>query len=150
MYTSTLVKIYYQYTLIACHTRDRTKYRYTTDENHLALQHRFLGEWTPEKFITQATDIHENVALYFSKVLEHKVYPEQAYKSCSGILSFARRVGPQRLTDACRLAEKLGRYNYPVIEEILNKRLDQIPIEQEEPTPAIPSDDNIRGKDYYQ
>jgi len=150
LYTSILVKIYYQYTLIACHTRDRTKYQYTTDENHLALQHRFLGEWTPEKFIAQATAIHEDVALYISKVLEHKVYPEQAYKSCSGILSFARRVGPQRLTDACRWADKLGQYNYPVIEEILHKRLDQLPIEQEEPTPAIPSHDNIRGKDYYQ
>lgn len=42
------------------------------------------------------------VATYISKVLEHKVYPEQTYKSCSGILIFNRRVGPARLPDAYR------------------------------------------------
>ena len=56
------------------------------------------------------------MAAYITKVLEHKVYTEQAYKSCSGILSFARRVGP------ARLADNLRQYNYPIIEQILRKR----------------------------
>lgn len=73
---------------------------------------------------------------------------EQAYKSCSGILSFARRVGPQRLTEACRWADSLGQYNFLVIEEILKKRLDQL--QHEEEGAQIPQHENIRGKDYYQ
>lgn len=148
LYTPDLVKVYYQYTMIACHERIRSKYHYTTNEDHLASQHRFLTEWTPEKFIQQAESIHEDVAFYISKVLDHKAYPEEAYKSCSGILSFARRVGPERLAKACRWAINLNQYNYPVIEEILRKRLDQLQTE-DEPT-AIPAHTNIRGKEYYQ
>jgi transposase len=148
LYTSSLVKIYYQYTILASHARIRTRYHYTTDEDHLAPQHRFQSEWTPERFIHQAEAVHQDVAHYISKVLEHKKYPEQAYKSCSGILNFTRRVGPERLANACRWADSLGQYNYPIIQEILKKRLDQLRPEEE---PAeIPSHNNIRGKEYYQ
>lgn len=148
LYTPALVKVYYQYTMIACHERIKSKYHYTTNEDHLASQHRFLTEWSPDKFIQQAQAIHEDVALYISKVLELKPYPEQAYKSCSGILSFARRVGLERLTNACRWAMNLSQYNYPVIEEILRKRLDQLQPEQE--LTEIPPHSNIRGREYYQ
>lgn len=148
LYTSTLVKIYYQYTMIACHERVKSKYRYTTDESHLASQHRFLTDWNPDKFIQQAQAIHEDVALYIGRVLELKAYPEQAYKSCSGILRFARRVGAERLTNACRWAMNLNQYNYPVIEEILCKRLDQLHPDEE--LTEIPPHNNIRGKEYYQ
>lgn len=148
LYTSGMVQIYYHYTQIAIHKRNRTKYHYTTDKNHLATQHRFLMEWTPEKFIQEAEQIHEDVARYISAVLEHKSYPEQAYKSCSGILSFARRVGHERLANACRWAENLRQYNYPIIEEILTKQLDGLQPEAEQG--VIPSHKNIRRKDYYQ
>ena len=148
LYTSDRVEVFYRHSQIAIHKRDRRKFHYTTDSDHLASQHKFLTEWTPEKFIQEASDIHEDVAHYISKVLEKKAYPEQAYKSCSGILSFARRVGPQRLTEACRWADSLGQYNFLVIEEILKKRLDQL--QHEEEGAQIPQHENIRGKDYYQ
>lgn len=147
LYTTTQVDIFYRYTMIASHTRSRVKYHYTTDSDHLASQHRFLTEWTPEKFITEAADMHEDVASYIAKVLENKPYPEQAYKSCSGILSFGRRVGEERLIEACRWADSLGQYNYLIIEEILRKKLDQLQHEADES--QIPSHDNIRGKEYY-
>ena len=58
----------------------------------------------------------------YATVLEHKTYPEQAYKSCAGILSFARQVGAKRLINVCRYADSYGLYNYPAIEKILNNR----------------------------
>lgn len=70
-------------------------------------------------------DIHEDMAEYIAKVLEDKTYPEQTDKSCSGILSFSRRMGKKRLIDACRCAQSFGQYGYRVIEEILRKRLDR-------------------------
>ena len=148
LYTSNRIEVYYRYLAIATHVRERKKYHYTTDSDHLASQHKFITEWTPEKFIQEAADIHEDVAGYISKVLEKKTYPEQAYKSCSGILSFARRVGPERLTEACRWADSLGQYNYLVIEEILKKRLDQL--QHDDESAPIPVHENIRGKEYYQ
>jgi len=149
LYTSSMVLIYFHYTQIAVHKRDRIKYHYTSDKEYLASQHRFLTEWTPEKFIQEAEQIHADVAKYISQVLERKIYPEQAYKSCSGILSFTRRVGPERLANACRWADNLGQYSYPIIEEILRKRLDQLTPEDELAN-SIPIHNNIRGKEYYQ
>jgi transposase len=148
LYTGTQVDVFYRYTMIASHARVMAKYHYTTNSDHLASQHRFITDWTPEKFIDKALDIHADVAHYIGKVLEHKPYPEQAYKSCSGILSFAHRVGEERLTQACRWADSLGQYNYLVIEEILRKKLDHL--EHENESTQIPSHDNIRGKEYYQ
>jgi transposase len=148
LYASQEVEVYFRYELIAKHQRDTRRYQYTTDASHLASQHQFITEWCPESFLKRATEIHEDVASYIAKVLELKPFPEQAYKSCWGILSFARRVGHQRLIDACRWAESFGQYSYRTIEEILYKRLDQLKPEGE--TNHIPTHENIRGKEYYQ
>ena len=85
------------------------------------------------------------------QVMEEKKHPEQAYKSCQGILSFARRVGNTRLTNACRWATSYGLYNYPIIERILNNRQDEFPLEDSAGQETeMPSHENIRGKEYYQ
>lgn len=148
LYTSQQVEVYYRYDLIAQHIRSYRRHDYTTNAQHLASQHKFLTEWTPENFIKQGNDIHEDVGGYINKVLEYKPYPEQAYKTCSGILSFGRRVGLDRLIAACRWADSLGQYSYRIIEEILYKRLDQL--QREEESAHIPSHTNIKGKEYYQ
>ena len=126
-------------------------YGYTTREEHLASQHRFMTDWNPDKFFAEAAAIHPDVEAYIRRVMEEKKHPEQAYKSCRGILSFAARVGCKRLINACRWASNSGLYNYPAIEEILKNRQDELPLEncREEDT-VMPSHDNIRGKEYYQ
>lgn len=150
LYTSFLVEVYYKYEKIAEHPRDLSRYRYTTHVDHLASHHRFQTDWSAEKFIQEAAVIHPDVATYIGKVIESKTHPEQAYKSCSGILSFVRRVGAKRLINACRWAESYGLYNYPAIERILSNRQDELPLENEaDINKDIPSHENIRGKEYY-
>jgi len=88
--------------------------------------------------------------VYIQLVIENKQHPEQAYKSCTGILSLARKVGNQRLTMACRRAHSYGVYNYPIIMQILEKRLDALTDEEQQDEHAMPQHQNIRGSDYYQ
>ena len=149
LYTSTLVEIFHRYERIAVHARNQRKYQYTTINEHLASAHRYLSDWTAEKFIEQAKIIHTDVAAYICKVIEGKAHPEQAYKSCSGILSLARKVSNQRLINACRRADQYGIYNYPIIVQILDKKLDVFTPESEHTT-SMPDHGNIRGGDYYQ
>lgn len=148
LYTADRVEIYFRYERIAVHARHGRKYHYTTNQEHLASAHRFLSEWTPEKFIEQAQAINEGVADYITMVIERKHHPEQAYKSCSGILSMARKVGNERLANACRRAHDYGVYNYPIIVQILEKNLDRIDEEPKEL--SMPQHDNIRGSEYYE
>lgn len=149
LYTSSRVEIFYRYERIAIHSRDMRKYQYTTLSEHLASAHRYLSDWTAEKFIEQARVIHEDVALYIGKVIEGKSHPEQAYKSCSGILSLARKVGTDRLIKACQRAHLFGVFNYPIVVQILDKKLDAFRADIEEVI-SMPKHDNIRGGDYYQ
>ena len=105
-------------------------------------------EWSPEAFIKEAADIHEDVERYIRKVLEKKRYVDQANKSCSGILSLARKVGAARLAAACRLAASYERYSFTEIQDILKTKSEFTEIPEE--TKDIPEHENIRGKDYYQ
>jgi hypothetical protein len=98
-----------------------------------------------------ATAIDEVVANYISKILSREMYPEQSYKSCSGVLNLAKRVGKQRLINACRRADGYGLYNYGIIDQILRSKADNIAFEDDEPTnPSIPLHENIRGQEYYE
>ena len=89
------------------------------------------------------------MAKYIIAVIEHKQHPEQAYKSCSGILNLKRKVGNERLINACRRAGSFGIYNYSIVVQILEKRLDQISEDDKEQL-TMPEHHNIRGEDYYQ
>lgn len=144
------VDIFYKYERISTHPRQYRKYNYTTTDDHLASSHRYLSDWTPDKFITLGKEIDEEVAVFIQAVIENKQHPEQAYKSCGAILNLARKVGHQRLIMACRRANSYGVYNYAIILQILEKRLDALTDEEQQSLSTMPVHNNIRGRDYYQ
>jgi transposase len=150
LYTSSRIEVYHRYERIATHNRHLRKYHYTTLNEHLASSHRYLSDWTPEKFMEQAGAIHEQVSSYIIKVIESKQHPEQAYKSCTGILSLLRKVGAARLINACRRAHSYGVYNYPIILQILEKKLDDLSDEEQQVHQPMPQHHNIRGSSYYE
>lgn len=147
-YSRAVVDIYYKYQLVATHKRIRSPHNYSTNPLHMPPQHRYVTEWSPAFFMEQAKAIDPSVEYYISQVLAKKQHPEQAYKSCQGILSFSKRVGHARLIKACKRAHEIGYYNYKIIEEILKKNLDKY--EEEPMIEPMPSHENIRGKNYYQ
>ncbi len=146
-YSRTRVDLYYNYSLVASHKRIKSPGNYTTEPSHLPPQHQYVSEWTPAFFIDKAKAIDPIVERYIREVLEKKQHPEQAYKSCQGILSFASRVGHTRLINACKRAHEVGYYNYKTIEEILKRNLDKY--EEEQTLLPMPEHENIRGGDYY-
>ena len=83
-------------------------------------------------------------------MLENKTHPEQAYRSCAGILSLQRKVGKERLIQACGRALEYQTYTYSIIVSILDKHWDRHHIEEIAETEEMPDHDNIRGHEYYQ
>jgi len=146
-YTSSDVEIFDNYTLVAKHTRSRIEFKHTTNPDHLCPQHKAILEWSPENFLREASELHEDVEHYIRRVLEEKRYVDQANKICSGILGLARKVGPMRLAAACRLADSYGRYSFLEIQNILKTKSELIELPEE--TADIPDHENIRGKEYY-
>jgi transposase len=148
VFTSGKVEIFYKYNRIATHTRQLKPYNYTTTVEHLASTHQFVTEWTPQRFINWAASIDENVKEFITGLLEVKQHPEQAYKSCMGVLSFAKKVGNDRLSNACKRALDHHIYNYKIIQKILENGLDQLNTEPEQDQ-ELPFHNNIRGENYY-
>lgn len=147
-YSRSEVDLYLKYELVASHKRVRSPHNYTTDPMHLPAQHRYVTEWSPAFFMEKAKAIDPVVEYYISQVLAKKQHPEQAYKACMGILSFAKRVGNVRLIKACKRAHEIGYYNYKIIEDILKNNLDKY--DEDPEVVHMPSHDNIRGGNYYQ
>lgn len=148
MYSSSQVEIYYNYVLIATHKRDRRPYGYTTNPDHLASTHRYLTEWNPDRFIKWAESIDKTVKTFITGLMDSKAHPEQAYKACQGVLGFERKVGRERLINACRRAIEYENYSYHAIKTILENKYDMLTYA--EITTEIPVHENIRGENYYQ
>jgi len=147
VYTATHVSVYLSGERIAYHLRDRRPYKYTTVKDHLPSSHQFVSEWNPTKFIEWAGHIHPDVKAYICNVLENKSYPEQTYRSCVGILSFEKKAGRERLIAACQRATAFGAYNYKVIQQIIDNKLDRL--DNKKVNLTLPLHDNIRGPEYY-
>jgi len=146
-YTTGSVEIFYNYTSIAVHPRNRKPYGYTTNSEHLASTHRYLTQWTPERFIKWAQSIDQTVEGFIMRLMDSKSHPEQSYKACQGILGYERKVGRERLTNACKRAMEYDNYSYHAIKTILENRYDQL--EPTELLPELPHHENIRGENYY-
>jgi transposase len=85
LYTDSIIDIYYKNSRIALHKRDRSLNKYTTIKEHMPRQHKWVSDWTPERFIKWAADIGESTKTLVEHVLNTKQHPEQGYKTCLGI-----------------------------------------------------------------
>lgn len=150
MYDDRIVAIYYDNVRIAQHKRDRRPNEYSTIPEHRSAEHRYVAEWSSERFLRWAGTIGSDVALVIGNVLESRKYPEQAFRVCMGILSLGKRYDPERLNKACRRAHSFGIYSYTRIESMLKKGLEEeVQSEFDWGKPQIPLHENIRGSEYY-
>ena len=148
IYSDSLVEIFYKFERLAAHQREKKKYAYTTVKEHMPSHHRFVSEWSSEKFIAWAAHIGIHCKAYIIEILDKKQHPEQSYKSCLGILHLAKKVGNLRLDNACKRAFDYGAYNYNIIDRILKKGWDNLDENLEEEI-VLPDHKNIRGGHYY-
>lgn len=148
VYSDSAVEIYHQQELLTVHPRTKQKYGYSTIKEHMPSHHRFISEWSSEKFIAWAAQIGDHCKALIINILEKKQHPEQSYKSCLGILHLTKKVGNTRLDNACKRALDYGAHNYNIIERILKNGWDTLD-EDIEDQPEVPNHNNIRGSHYY-
>lgn len=137
---------------IASHQRS-FRLGHTTLIEHMPKAHQEFVEWTPERLHSWAIRIGVNTAKLIDEVINLQKIPQQAYRSCLGILRMGKRYGNDRLENAAIRALQLGAFRYKSIESILQNGLDKQPL----PLPASESraavttihHDNVRGPGYY-
>lgn len=110
--------------------------------------HKKYYEWTPSRIITWAAQTGPETASLIENILSSRPHPEQAYRSCLGVISLGKKFTPERLEAACRRAVHIKAYSYKSVKSILKTGLDKHPItKQKEVTPI--EHENIRGDSYY-
>jgi len=147
--TQNIIECFCRGKRVASHRRSQQKGRHTTVPAHMPESHRQAGEWTPQRLSSWAAKTGPATEKLITTVLTSRKHPQQAYRSCLGILRLGKTYGDVRLEAACRRALILGSHSYKSIESILKHRLDDKPLAEQQEL-ALPEDhDNIRGPSYY-
>jgi len=146
--TERTIEIFFKNRRVASHRRANARGRHTTISEHMPPSHQKYHEWSPDRFTRWAETIGPHTAQLVQALLASRKHPQQAYRSCLGILRLAKRYSEERLEAACRRALPAGIHSYKGVKNILDAKLDQV--EPEEPATVVPTDhENIRGKTYY-
>jgi len=144
------VECWYQGKQIAIHARSYKLGQHTTTPEHMPKAHRKHMEWTPGRFLNWAVQIGPSTANFVKYLLEHKVHPEQGYRSCLGLLSLAKKFSEARLEKACGYALDAGLKTRRSVESVLLRNMENTPRKSEQIYIDLPADhENIRGKYYY-
>lgn len=155
VYTTHSVEVYQDLVRVAVHRRDRRQHGYTTLADHMPPNHRHMASrkgWSAEYFLSKAQKIGPATAAVFHKILTSKVFYEQTYNACLGILRLAGRFGNDRLEAACsRVMNSSAAYvNYTMLANILQNNLDQSELLFPKQPSESPPHENLRGPTAYQ
>jgi transposase len=146
--TQFTIEIFHNNQRVASHRRSNARGQHTTHSDHMPPSHQKYLQWSPERFIRWAQTIGPHTAQVVEALLQSRKHPQQAYRSCLGLLRLGDRYGQDRLEAACRRALPAGIHTYKGVKNILDARLDQV--DPEEPSTVVPkSHENIRGQTYY-
>lgn len=98
------------------------------------------------------------MVIVVQQIIAHKKHPEQACRSCLGLLNLSKQYDAQRVDRACFRAVTINSVNIKSITSILKQGIDQLDfplrgtaIHEKKQTKENTSEDhdNIRGADYY-
>lgn len=149
IYTQTKVSVYVHTHLVASHHRGGGRNRYTTVKEHLPSHLQHYHDRSPAYYLERAGKIHVQVGQFIQGLLQSSRHPEQAYKSCDGVLALYRKVKPEELVNACIIANQIQHYSYGFIQRIIVNGMPR-PVEDTLELKALPQHDNVRGKGNYQ
>jgi transposase len=145
--TQSTIEIFRNRKRVASHRRVKAPGRHTTIAEHMPPAHQKYLEWSPERLVSWAQKTGPHTAQLVQVLLESRRHPEQAYRSCLGLLRLGERYGQERLEAACGRALPAGIHSYKGVKNILDAKLDQV--DPDEPSSVVPdSHENIRGQDY--
>lgn len=147
--TINTVELFHNGQRVATHIRSSLKGKPTTLDEHMPTSHQKYSQWNPGRFLNWALDIGPSTRDVIHYSLNRLAHPEQSYRTCFGILSLAKRYSKERLEAACYRALAIGSPRRHSILSILEKKLDQQPLNQAE-IPPVKFHENIRGATHYQ
>jgi transposase len=148
-YTDQTLECFHKGQRVASHRRSHQKGHHTTLAEHMPKAHQTYADWSPERFRRWAQEFGPATTGLIERALQQRAHPQQAYRSCFGILRLGKDFGAERLEAACARALRLNTCSYRSLESILQKGLDQVTLSEQPELPLDLPHANLRGADYY-
>ena len=88
--TRNTIECFYKSNRVASHQRSHHKGRHTTVTAYMPASHRQAGGWSPERLMRWASKTGPATEKLIQTVLGSRKHPQQAYRSCLGILRLSK------------------------------------------------------------
>ena len=111
--------------------------------------HREVAGWNAQTLTARAEAVGPRCAVLVQRLLGQRHHPQQAFRSCLGVLSLGQEYGVARLEAACARALKYSAVSWKSVRAILKNGLDLQPQDAQR-TLDLPEHENLRGAAYYQ
>lgn len=145
--TNRIVEIFHRAKRVAVHQRRYSGPRAGTQLDHMPSTHRFVAEWTPQRFERWARSIGPNTEGLIIAVLASRRHPEQAFRACLGILKLFRGLEAARVESVAARAVAIGALTYKSVASILKNNPDRVSPAAE--SASVIDHSNVRGRDYF-
>jgi len=141
--TAQTIEVFHDHERIAVHPRCYEKRRrFITCGEHMPKKHRVMADWTPERFESWARKTGPETAAYMRYLMERREHPEQAFKTCAGILRMAENIPAPQMEAVCKRAMVCDIYSYKYFSMLLKN---MTPAPKQQPIRHA----NLRGSSYY-
>lgn len=133
---------------IAAHSRSYKRYGFTTLIEHMPKAHEEHAKYSIFHIKSWAKKIGQHTVDFIEHMIASRPLPQQAYRSCYGLLRLGDQYGNERLNKACEKALVIRATRYQQIESILKNHLEEVPVQKTDSV-SLPAHNNIRGANYY-
>ena len=145
--TQKLISVYHKGNLITQHPRRFDRYGHSTKHAHMPSNHQYQA-WDSERFLKWASNIGSATHQVIDILLKSRKHPEQAYRSCFGLLGLVKKHSQERLEQACQDALLCNQARLSFIKSLLNNHREGTLSNQPQDV-LTPEHSNIRGSDHY-
>ena len=148
--TDATVEMFQRGVRLSSHLRSTFKGRHTTTDDHMPPAHRAMAGVSAESLRSLAAAIGPRTETLVERLLHQRRHPQQAFRSCLGVLQLGRQFGSARLEAACARALKHNAVSWKSLQSILKHGLDQLAPDERQRVLDLPEHENVRGPAYYQ
>lgn len=151
-----MVTVFFRGKLVASHLRNVRSGRFSTQREHMPANHQFIGQVNAQTLTEWAAQIGPQTALLVSATLKSRPCPEQAYRTCLGILNLAKKHPQPLMEQASQSVCEARNFSYSALKDELNWLKQQPPPQpgsvdhRSVSAEAHLVHENIRGQHYYQ
>ena len=141
--TERMLEIFHRDRQVAIHPLNAAQGRFSTSADHMPSQHRFVLHTDSDWLLREAAKVGPQTAAYMTALLRSRPFPQQAFRTCLGVLDLSRKHPATHLELACQRLLAAHLLSYQDLKSELERLAKTVS------TQPLPSHENVRGNTYY-